>query len=330
MDGPLRGWRRARNEQGARLLPSKAFYRCRSCGEPLRTEALRCPFCGAAHPTAATPSLERTEAAGQRAAAPPVDALGEVSAAAATVVALDRTPAGTPRREPRLGGLGAAPAGGAAADRRVEPSLRPVSGAATAQEPGAPAGASPESGAEGDRPREAADAESTALVAHARADEGEAPTGGALTTAPGGERRGRTVRRRARSFVARLTRIAAMILIIIGIIGAGQWWMRNNNLPDLGLEPGATSGSVANLAAHGGGTLVEVGAGWEPVLRDAAEATRGALIEADGPFRLRVDGAVYTIEAGRPVRVSLAPGSTVEVKAVRPPARVEVTPIPGE
>lgn len=299
-------------------MPSKAFFRCRSCGEPLRTEALRCPICGAAHPTAATPPFERTEQTGAVGDLHAAAALQDAARETAAALAQERSPVGAARREPKVEVPVGAPDdnGIASARRRVEPSLRSVE--------------APPRDAGDDRDANGAREDSTALVAPSRGDAGEAAPGSALTTAPGGPGRGRTVRRRARSLVGRLIRIAVMVLIIIGIIRAGEWWMRNNNLPDLGLDPAATSSGLANLAAHGDSTIVEAGGDWVPVLRDAADDTRGALIEANGPFRLRVDGRVYTLEGGRPVRLSLGSDSTVEVKAVRPPAKVEVTPIPAE
>ncbi|MEM8552289.1 MAG: hypothetical protein AAGF45_07885 [Pseudomonadota bacterium] len=59
--------------------------------------------------------------------------------------------------------------------------------------------------------------------------------------------------------------------------------------------------------------------GWVSLPREEG----GLLIEADGPFRLRVNGDVYTLDGAKPVRV---PAEVIAaVRIVRPPTRANVS-----
>jgi hypothetical protein len=200
-----------------------------------------------------------------------------------------------------------------------------------------PAGADDTGAAtDGTRDVSAADAEDGGNDA-AAADEvarGERPAsprarGGALVVA---SRRGRELApvaaQQGISFVRRLIRITAMALIIIGIIGAGNWWMQNNNLGDLGLDPATTRSSntavvEAPAPANSETFVVEPGDAWTVVLPEG-QAAGGALLRGSAPMRVRVDGEPFLVPADRSVRIS-ATAAPVEVKATEAGTEVAVT-----
>ncbi|MQT13405.1 hypothetical protein [Segnochrobactrum spirostomi] len=72
--------------------------------------------------------------------------------------------------------------------------------------------------------------------------------------------------------------------------------------------------------------VVEAGRDWAPLVADPATLGPGPrIVSATGPFRLRVDGTVYTILDSQPVTIPLEKAKSVEVKAIDGTAKVTIT-----
>ena len=300
-------------------MASKAFFRCRSCGESLRTEALHCPFCGATRPTAAEPRNRDEAAHGAQETEEAVVPFGAPDRRFPSEAKADLGIRNDGRREPRLTDSSNASGTG------EEPSLR-LNGPSTGFDSHSGENASV-------RPSMEPSRHDLSVVGAQRLPAvtdrtGPEATGsgdaGALAMAP--EAVGASVpgrKKRAIGLLARLSRVTALVLIVVGVLGATRWWMENNNLPDLGLDPATQQAAEDRV---GEPRVIEAADDWV-VLTAEQEAMQGdVLLDASGPFRLRIDGEVFTVSGQRTIRVPLSSERVVEVKAIRAPTRVEVTP----
>ena len=107
----------------------------------------------------------------------------------------------------------------------------------------------------------------------------------------------KTPRRRARSRSLAGTLLVALVLI--GGVAGGVWWV----------------GQKVGVPVGGTPAIVEVTAvaddGWVSLPTEE----QAFVVSAGGPFRMRVDGKVYTFTGGRPVRVPS--GATASLKVPR-------------
>jgi len=148
------------------------------------------------------------------------------------------------------------------------------------------------------RPREVAATGGSASLTVRPAREGSAVTpAGPARTVP-------VTTRRNRSSAMAGTILTGLLVIVAA--AAGYWYL-GNRLPTAAI-------GVAAPAA------LSVGAddGWVRL-----PSSDGPLVvTADGPFRVRVDGDVYTVDGARSVRIPQ--GSRASVRVVRAPSRAEV------
>lgn len=275
--------------------------RCSSCGEPLYTRVLVCPLCGAADPLKQADDAAPDERPDD--AAPPHDAavvaVGEAGAAVAPVVVVG---------DVVLSG---------ALDGEVAPSEAAVA------DPDAPGGADEDTVVSGEAPpADAAAVDEAARDAAAAAAAGRSARTGMLDIAPDRdgppaepgrdlvivpERGGRDVAlyapRRHRG-LAVLSTLAAVVLL--AVVGLFAWRMVG---PMQAAAPEAQE--------------VTVGRAWQPLDLAPLAAGEEWVLSADGPFRLRVDGVVYTIASPVPFAVPLG-GKSVEIRAVSDGVKVAV------
>lgn len=246
-------------------------------------------------PARPAPSAPTGEAGAGEGAAPPLEVVPE--------------PVGRPSRkapaEPR-----AAPGG------RREPRLS--AGTDEAPDPGFPAGPEPE--AQAPPPRGRARRRRRQLQPageRALASPGER----ALVRRPGEESRLPVTVRRRSAFVRYGLPIVAGLLLVAGV-AAGGFWIDRGGLERLGLGGGGIGGA---LAPAGSETFTLMPAdGWITLMRNAADGGE-AVVAADAPFRLRVDGTVYTIAEERAVGVPLSGASEVEARAIDTPVDLTLT-----
>ena len=112
-----------------------------------------------------------------------------------------------------------------------------------------------------------------------------------------------------RTMAKGLGRTLVVALVLIAAVGAGVWWTSQQvNVPAaIGLAgPSATTVGAAD--------------GWVTL----PTSDTGLTVTADGPFRLRVAGKVYTLDGSQPVRVP--PGVATSVRIVRSPTSATVMP----
>ncbi|MBJ3777409.1 hypothetical protein [Acuticoccus mangrovi] len=126
--------------------------------------------------------------------------------------------------------------------------------------------------------------------------------------------------RRRRSKTGSLAGTLMLALLLLGVAGAGAWWLDVTGAVDLGI----TRRLVAPLQRQAEVTEVRAEDGWLRI--PAATGTR--VIGADGPFRVRIDGAVYTIEGGREVRVPVTEATNLSVRVVQSPTVAKVSLAP--
>ncbi|MEM7693280.1 MAG: hypothetical protein AAF318_02430 [Pseudomonadota bacterium] len=222
-------------------MASRAFFRCRACGEPVVAGAYRCPVCGIDFP-AGTPGAPKVpdEPPPAAASGPPADD--------GTVV-LDR-PAEAPAKAPtRTAILDVRPADAAPARTRTTANFAPTPAPVAASAPSREVSVAV-------RPR----------------------------------------RSKARGLAG--TVLSALILI------AGLAVISQYAGPRVGLPPVIERPPVTVNATDGWVTL------------PATEA--GFVVNADGPFRLRIDGEVFTLAADQTVRVP--GGQNASLRVVRAPA----------
>ena len=176
---------------------------------------------------------------------------------------------------------------------------------------------------QGDDLREASGADRGAPLPELRRERGEAAGAADLTLAPARERPGppaRAERRRERAPVAReprlrrskagtLTTTIVVALLLIGVAGGSAVWLDLSGTADLGIVrerlPAALRPAAADLSVSAADGWVSVPAGAAPVA-----------VTADGPFRVRIDGLVYSVDAGRTLRIPREETTRVQVRAV--------------
>ncbi|WP_108663320.1 hypothetical protein [Acuticoccus kandeliae] len=339
-------------------MASRAFFRCRACGEPVVAGAYRCPVCGIDFPTGTpgTPNAPDSPAAvdptrkqDRRTAEFNVDNLAEHLRGA-----LDDELSVVPGRERET-------------EREAEPA--PPS-------PPKPAAAAPTPEPEPerhDRRREPAfGAPSEPEPAHYDADEDEdfddedeaheheastlnaprAPVGerrgrhrerdvGGLTVTPARERDRASRERRVviaervppasssrelttrprRSKRRSLTGTAMLALVMIVVVGAGAWWVDRTGIADLGLRGRIASG----ISSGPQGIEVRAADGWVSVPGGVGTM----VVSADGPFRVRLNGEVYTVDGTQQaLQVPVTDTTSLSVRVVREPTVVRVAPLP--
>lgn len=149
------------------------------------------------------------------------------------------------------------------------------------------------------------------------------PVGAAdLTLAPARERPGppaRTERRREKLPAAReprrrskagsLAMTITVALVLLGAAGSAAVWLDLSGNASLGIVRDRLPATLRPAPTEVSVTAAE---GWVTV-----PAGEGALtVTADGPFRVRIDGVVYSVDAGRRLRVPRTAETRVEVLAV--------------
>lgn len=289
----------------ASAASSSAPFRCAQCGEPLFTEARRCPHCGA---------LDSTMSTGVRRITPD------------RPVPERPTPATLHSDGPADFGAGILPPGGHARSRgddmvpdayayeeseppraapRVEPSrteavIIPATRSDAVGERFEPrvGGSTPRK----DAPR----IDLTPETAPGSGGGGGAEPPLSLAVVPQrGDGSLVVYRRRPRR---RLLLWSGLALIVV-IVAMGLGW-----------RMGAGPRGAAPIA------VVEAGRDWAPLVADPSTLGPGPrIVSATGPFRLRVDGTVYTILDSQPVTIPLEKAKSVEVKAIDGTAKVTIT-----
>ncbi|MEW5421667.1 hypothetical protein [Amorphus sp. 3PC139-8] len=115
--------------------------------------------------------------------------------------------------------------------------------------------------------------------------------------------------------------IAFLIVLIIffGAIGGGVYWVNQMGLMSL-LAPNSL-----RVTSFGEASSVEVSTSWTTVRDPSAGGAVGMLLNASGPFRIRVDGTVYTLAGDSSVRVPVKPGTVLELRGRDGPVTVNIT-----
>lgn len=294
-------------------MTSRAFFRCRACGEPVVAGAYRCPVCGIDFPagTPGTPKAAYSEAELPEAGASSRAAIGAASEDAPEAPrgdderpSGDRVPAVLPRLHRRTDPEPAAePAAASDADG---PSADAAASGASASSPGSQAtgeGAFPSV-----RPERAEPA--------ARGGDGDglkvrpARAGKVLVVEPAGHAFTPPPRRRSKARNLAGTLALALILLLIAG-GVGLWFAGQQ-------RPAGPDGEFAR--ALGSVTEVSSADGWVVL----PKAGTPLVLSGTGPFRVRVDGTVYSMDGSRAVRLDRGPDSSVAVRAIRPEDPVTV------
>ncbi len=277
----------------SRSAAARAPYRCVACGEPLFTRALACPHCGAPDPVVAD-----TPAAAE-AAPPPAETVAPAAAAPPPVppIAVDTVDAAlTPvASEPDAlsvdPGEPVAPSAAVATPAAAEPAyaeLEPVEADTAAPMPRAPR---PPSG-------------SARLDIAPEPYEDDLSDSRDLVLVP--ERGGRTVMLPEPRRRGRLTGVLVAGLVVVGLGAAVLFGWR------------MMSGPAAVTARE-----MTVDTAWTPLDLEAAAGAGEWVVTADAPFRIRVDGAVYTVGAPSGIAIPLA-GREVAVRAVAGAAKLTI------
>lgn len=278
---------------------------------------------GATIPEDLEPVVWRSAAAAQAEPLPPrTPAAGEAPTAGAepdALLAADAAPTEAPAATD--GGTDAAADGAAppAADgRTVRPDGKPtadrfdellaVSAAEAGDNEGEDAGALPDDLVHGDiEPPRRASAEARLDIAPRRDGRDEAETSArdlVLVPTRGGRELGPVRRRTPRILAGSL-----LILLFIAIGAAGALFWRQ-------LGPVVVAEETARE--------VVVGRAWAPLELAGTVPAGGWAISASGPFRIRVDGAVYTVAGPVPFALPLS-GGPVEVRAVGDEVKLTVS-----
>ncbi|WMS41241.1 hypothetical protein RDV64_14255 [Acuticoccus sp. MNP-M23] len=162
-----------------------------------------------------------------------------------------------------------------------------------------PAGKAPDDAMLNVRPREEARAAAagtgSALAVRPVREDGQVVAPAAREAKPGKALVRSPQRRRARSRSLAGTLLVALILI--GAVAAGAWWV----------------GDKVGVTPAGGGSAVELSAGVDDGWVSLPTADQAFQVDADGPFRMRIDGEVYALSGGRPVRVPSGADAALKV-----------------
>jgi hypothetical protein len=231
---------------------------------------------------------------------------------------------GQPAREGRADSLAARLEGALDEELSIVPARR-TDAAAPEDEPAGPVDV--------DEP-EAAGGASAPRVSPARErDDGPArrPAGADLAVAPARERpvarvrrrqdveKARHVRRRSKSGSLALTTLAALVLMVS--VGGAAWYADTRGLADLGIvrNPLPVTLSMPRIDM-----TVSAADGWVEV----PSGSGTVVVSADGPYRVRLDGVVYSLDGGRRLRVPMEPQTQLSVRAVREPTVARVSDVP--
>ena len=270
----------------ARSAASRAPYRCVACGEPLFTRALACPHCGAPDPVVADAPATADVAPPPETAAP-ADTPAPLPPVDAdeTVVAVAAGPEARASVADLDGAVG--PRDPVAAEPAyVE--LEPVEADTVAPMPRAPR---PPSG-------------SARLDIAPEPYEDDLSDSRDLVLVP--ERGGRTVMLPEPRRRGRLAGVLVAGLVVVGIGAAALFGWR------------MLSGPAAVTARE-----MTVDTAWTPLDLEAVTGAGEWVVTADAPFRIRVDGAVYTVGAPSGIAIPLE-GREVAVRAVAGAAKLTI------
>jgi hypothetical protein len=278
----------------ARSAAARAPFHCAACGEPLFTRARACPHCGAPDPIAADgpPAEERQPPLAAAEAPRPVPDVPASEAAAPELAVPDVALAAT--AEPDGAGPDEVPP---AADAAATPAGAPA-------RDGEPAYAELEPVEQDDAARPAGPR--VPRPPTARLDIAPEPYEDDLSDARDlvlvPERGGRTVMLPEPPRRGRLLGVALAGLVVIGLGAAALVGWRMLAPPDV-----ATAREMT------------VDTAWTPV---ELEGGAGAwVVTSDTPFRIRVDGAVYTVATPGGFAIPLG-GEDVSVRAISGSAKV--------
>ncbi|MDQ0317449.1 hypothetical protein [Amorphus orientalis] len=117
-----------------------------------------------------------------------------------------------------------------------------------------------------------------------------------------------------------LIALAIILLLLVGGGGAAYYWLESR-----GVIEALRGSATMQVTRLGEPQSVSVPTSWTGVPDPASGGAVGVLIDGDGPFRLRVDGTVYTLDSGEPVRVPVREGTELEVRGLGGPVTLQVT-----
>lgn len=110
-----------------------------------------------------------------------------------------------------------------------------------------------------------------------------------------------------------------VLLVVGGGIGYAAYWIDKAGVADLLRSPNREISSLGEAAQ------VAVPAEWTSVAEPGAGGAVAVLVSADGPYRMRVDGTVYTLDGDTAVRVPVKASTLLELKALGSPVTASVT-----
>lgn len=324
-------------------MASRAFFRCRGCGEPVVSGAYRCPVCGIDFPTGTpnTPTTPDSPAAVDptkrtRPRAPAGEDTRTRSAAPQDIAsrlqgALDDEltapdPADDPAADAREVWVDVETGRG---DLPRAERTRGAPPASTADDQDAWSDADDaaeedtDPTADSDEERGRADLDAGTIVpGQARASAQRSASG--LTVAPKREPRVVVAEPRTREImvVPRRRNIAktlggtvVMGLIAVVALAGAAVYLEQNGLARFGLF------ETSRTAATGRSLSITAEDGWV-----AVPAEPGAvIISADGTYRVRLDGKVFTGGPEQRLRVPITTGTSLSVRSVRAPTVATVT-----
>lgn len=265
---------------GTTRSAARAPYHCVACGEPLFTRALACPHCGAPDPVAAeAPAVEAVAPAAE-----PILPPDEATLPPDDVV--------TPTPSPVEPGLDHAAADADVAPAAPEVAASPVVPAYAELEP---VDADLEGPQRPRAPRPPSGSARLDIAPEPYADD-DLSDSRDLVLVP--ERGGRTVMLPEPRRRGRLAGVLVAGLVVIGLGAAVLFGWR------------MLSGPEAVAARE-----MTVDTAWTPLDLEAVTGAGEWVVTADAPFRIRVDGAVYTVGAPSGIAIPLD-GREVAVRAV--------------
>lgn len=109
------------------------------------------------------------------------------------------------------------------------------------------------------------------------------------------------------------------LLVIAGGVAYAVYWIDKAGLSDLLRSPNHEVSSLGEASE------VSVPGEWTTVPTPGAGGASEVLVSADGPFRMRVDGTVYTLDGSTAVRVPVKDSTLLELKALGNPVTASVT-----
>lgn len=303
-------------------MPSRAFFRCRACGEPVVAGAYRCPNCGIDFPSG-TPGAPRAPHSPADVPDPRPRMASELEKALGDI--MDPTSAPKAREDEeteRQSGARSARRDGQTLDVSFEDAADDGEDWTDAHE-GRNGGADDADEDDAGR-RQTRTAE---IVPHGERDDAPAAfptvrpervrperTEPAASRAPtpsadhadAAKSRALVSKapRKRRSKAGALSGTLVLAVLFVVAAGAGYVFLKGEDSAD---DPPEFA------RALGVPTEVSASDGWVTIPRTA----QSLALTGTGPFRIRLDGIVYTVDAGRTVRLDRAGASSVAVRAVR-------------